>query len=349
MTFDRLPPGSWVLVTGATGFAGSAIVDLLLQKGFHVRGVGRSILKAAPFIKHLNVTYGVGCFEFAEVADFTISGAFGAALQGIVGVVHVATESSWDVLGADAEAALAAASATVLGLMKDAALTGSVKSFVLTSSAAAVVAGAVEYGRDVEFSTEIWQDQLIPLAKSLTAEAGFAKNIVAYAATKVHAEREAWKFWNETKPSYAFNSILPVNIYGPVANPTPGIVYTTHTWLNDLFLGNRESMIMRFINPAVAMVDNRDCAAIHVAALLSTEVNGQRLWASAHAFTANQILAVWRKAFPDRDIVADFDYPVHPKVHLTDVDKSTKLLKEFTGKDWYSFEQTMIANVADVI
>ncbi|KAH7106574.1 hypothetical protein BKA62DRAFT_805028 [Auriculariales sp. MPI-PUGE-AT-0066] len=347
MAFDRLPTGSWILVTGATGLAGSAIVNLLLQRGFCVRGVGRSALKAALFTEHLKAKYGAGSFEFAEVADFTASDAFHSALLGIVGIVHLAADTNLDP-NVETEAALSAAAAAVLSLMRAAADVVSVKSFVFTSTAAAVVAGAIEYGKDATFSTATWQDQLIPLAKSLPTEDP-KRTVVLYGATKVHAEREAWRFWNDTKPGYAFNTVVPVGIFGPVLNPTKGVVYSSHTWLNDLFLGNRESPIVNFLNPAVAMVDSRDCAAVHVAALLSSETNGQRLWASAHHFTANQILVIWRKAFPDRNILSDFDFPPHPKIEFTDVHKSTKLLKEFAGKDWYTLEESILANVESVL
>ncbi|KAH7102110.1 hypothetical protein BKA62DRAFT_617953, partial [Auriculariales sp. MPI-PUGE-AT-0066] len=320
---------------------GSVVAELLLQKGFRVRGVGRSATKAAQLIEHFKTKYGADSFEFAEVADFSVSAAFDTALQDVAGVVHVATETNLAVLD-ETETALIAASAAVLGLMKASAAAGTVRSFVLTSSVVSMLGGAIQYGTDGEFSTEDWQDHLIPLAKSLPP--GDVKRVVSYGATKVHAEREAFKFWNETKPGYAFNVVLPALILGPVANPTKGIVYSTHTWLNDLFIGNRESTIMQFLNPAVTMVDTRDSASIHVAALLSTELNGERLLASAHAFTANQILAVWRTAFPDRIITADFNFPVHPKIVFTDIDKSTKLLKEFANKDWYSFEESVIAN-----
>ncbi|KAH7087235.1 hypothetical protein BKA62DRAFT_730956 [Auriculariales sp. MPI-PUGE-AT-0066] len=350
MTFDRLPQGSWVLVTGATGLVGSVVVELLLEKGFRVRGVGRSATRAAQFTEHLKAKYGVSSYEFAEVQDFTVSEAFDVALQGVAGVLHIATETNFDILGSDTDGALIAASAAVLGLMKAAARTNTVKSFVLTSSSITAMGTAMlQYGPDAQFSTENWEDDLIPMAKSLSSDAGFAKSGITYAATKVYAEREAWKFWNETKPGYAFNTVLPVTILGPVANPTKGAIYSTHTWLNELFLGDRDGIIMKFMNPAKAMVDSRDCAVIHVAALLSTEVDGQRLWASAHLFTANQILAVWRKAFPDRAIGPDFDFPAHPKTEITDLDKSTKLLEEFTGKGWYSLEECVIANVASVL
>ena len=60
----------------------SAIVELLIQKGFRVRGVGRSAARAALFKEKLESNYGKGTFEFAEVADQTTESAFELALSG---------------------------------------------------------------------------------------------------------------------------------------------------------------------------------------------------------------------------------------------------------------------------
>ena len=43
---------------------------LLLQKGFRVRGLGRSATRAAPFTAHLKRQFGEQNFEFVEVADY---------------------------------------------------------------------------------------------------------------------------------------------------------------------------------------------------------------------------------------------------------------------------------------
>ncbi|KAH7108383.1 hypothetical protein BKA62DRAFT_824579 [Auriculariales sp. MPI-PUGE-AT-0066] len=346
MTFDRLPAGSWVLVTGATGLAGSAIVDLLLQRGFRVRGAGRSAVKAAEFKEHLTKTYGEGVFEFVEVADMTVSGAFDAHLQGVAGILHVATDTSPETL-VDTDGAIATVAAQTLGLMKSAARVNSVKSFVLTSSSSTVAATAVEYGKDIAISTEIYQEHVIPLARSLPADVYPMKAMLGYVSTKIYGEQEAWKYWKETKPSYAFNTVLPFMILGPVINPTKGH-YSTHSWINEVFEGKADGLGVVYMNPPEWVVDTRDCAAIHVAALLSTKTNGERLWAAAHPHTLNQYLATWRKAFPDRKLLPDFDFPPAPTIDITDREKSTKLLKEFAGKDWYSFEETALANVSDV-
>ena len=173
------------------------------------------------------------------------------------------------------------------------------------------------------------------------------------------SELGAWKFWRENKvcishtvklpgltfvqPSFAFNTIHPTLVAGPVANPAPGH-YSTHTWLTEIFLDTPDSLGPTFVNPADWLVDTRDVAAIHVAALLSDSTNGERLWAAGHPFSGNQLLGVWRKAFPEREIRADFEFPEGPKIVL-DRSKSTKMLKELEGRDWYSLEETVIANV----
>ncbi|KAH7101351.1 hypothetical protein BKA62DRAFT_830167 [Auriculariales sp. MPI-PUGE-AT-0066] len=332
MTFDRLPAGSWVLVTGSTGLVGSAIVDLLLQRGFRVRGAGRSAARAAEFTAHLTKTYGEGVFEFVEVPDLAVSGVFDAHLQDVTGILHVATDTSPEAL-ADTDGALATVSAHTLGLMKSATRVDSVKSFVLTSSSSTVTATTIQYGKDISVSTELYQDHVIPLARSLPADAYPQKPLMGYAATKIYGEQEAWKYWKETKPGYAFNTVLPVMVVGPVANPTKG-TYSSHNWIKDVFQGK---------------AGGHDCASIHVAALLSTQTDGERLWAAAHPHTLNQYLAVWRNAFPDRELLPDFNYPPAPKIDITDREKSTKLLKEFAGRDWLSFEDSACANVADAV
>lgn len=55
---------------------------LLLQKGYRVRGVGRSAIKAAPFISQLHSQFGPQKFEFLEVKDYRAAGAFGVAFAG---------------------------------------------------------------------------------------------------------------------------------------------------------------------------------------------------------------------------------------------------------------------------
>lgn len=149
------------------------------------------------------------------------------------------------------------------------------------------------------------------------------------------------------QPHFAFNVVLPDCVAGPAANPTPG-VYSTHTWLNDLFLGDANGYAVGFMKPAARFVDVRDTASIHVAALLEKQLDGQRLWAAAHKFTVDDILAAWREAFPERKILPDFKFEGQPDINIDD-EQSTALLKAFKGEDWFSLKETVVANVQSVL
>ena len=65
-----IAPGDRVLVTGANGFLGVHVVDILLNKGYAVRGVVRSLDKE-DHIKKLFAKYG-DKFELAVVKDITV-------------------------------------------------------------------------------------------------------------------------------------------------------------------------------------------------------------------------------------------------------------------------------------
>lgn len=130
---------------------------------------------------------------------------------------------------------------------------------------------------------------------------------------------------------------------GPVANPTPG-TYSSHTYTNGIFhIEEKEPLGLMFMNPTDAFVDVRDVAAIHVAALLSTDTTGDRLFAAGGRYIANDILAIWREAFPERTIRPDLNFPPNPKIEF-DTEKSTELLLELEGRNWISLRKSVVDN-----
>jgi hypothetical protein len=102
------------------------------------------------------------------------------------------------------------------------------------------------------------------------------------------------------------------------------------------------------MNPAARLVDVRDVAVIHVAAMLDRNTDGKRLFASAHKFTINTILASWRETFPDRKILPDFNFEKQPDINVAQ-EESTALLKAYEGREWYSLRETVVANVSSVL
>lgn len=166
------------------------------------------------------------------------------------------------------------------------------------------------------------------------------------AASKVKGERAAWKFIEEEKPHFSFNTVLPDLVLGPAANPAPG-PYSTASMLTQLFNGDSQSQIAAFLNPAARIVDVRDVAIIHFAALVDSQTDKQRLWAASDALLhINEILKIYREAYPDRkDIIPkDYDFPNPPK-QVTDTSKSVELLKRYAGRSWIDTKTTLLDNV----
>lgn len=69
------------LITGATGFVGTALCGQLLQAGFRVRCAGRSAPTAVP---------GAERMDYVQVGEFHGSTNWSEALQGVDAVVHLA-------------------------------------------------------------------------------------------------------------------------------------------------------------------------------------------------------------------------------------------------------------------
>lgn len=174
------------------------------------------------------------------------------------------------------------------------------------------------------------------------------RSLFVDAASKVKAERAAWAWLKEAKPSYAFNTILPDLVTGPISNPQPG-PYSTASWLTELFEGNSEGTITKFLNPPCRVVDVRDVAILHVAALLAPDVNGERIWAAAHLVHIDEILQIWREEFPEKKdtLPKDLGYPKAPK-QVIDTTRSEELLQRFAGRGWIDLRTTLVDNVKHV-
>lgn len=112
-----------------------------------------------------------------------------------------------------------------------------------------------------------------------------------------------------------------------------------------MFRGQPE-FALSLMTPPGKIVDVRDVAVLHSAALLSEKVQGQRLWGGGHAFEANQVLEIWREAFPkEKNIPASLDVPA-ASIQNIDNGLSAELLRDFADRDWIPLKQSLIETVA---
>jgi nucleoside-diphosphate-sugar epimerase len=83
--------GDTVLVTGATGYIGSHVVEELLAAGYKVRGTSRSTDKDRFLTDLMERKFGKGKLEIVEVADMIAGNAYEEAVQNVSGIVHLAS------------------------------------------------------------------------------------------------------------------------------------------------------------------------------------------------------------------------------------------------------------------
>lgn len=83
----RIPKGETILVTGANGYIGSHVVDVLLEQGYKVRGTVRN---EKPWLNKLfDERHGRGKFETVIVPSLNAPGAYDEAVKGVAGIAHV--------------------------------------------------------------------------------------------------------------------------------------------------------------------------------------------------------------------------------------------------------------------
>lgn len=80
-------PGARILVTGANGYIGSHVVDVLLSLGYLVRGTVRA---EKPWLNELfDSKYGPGQFETVVVPELNDKEALIMVLSDVSGIAHV--------------------------------------------------------------------------------------------------------------------------------------------------------------------------------------------------------------------------------------------------------------------
>jgi nucleoside-diphosphate-sugar epimerase len=167
----------------------------------------------------------------------------------------------------------------------------------------------------------------------------------AYRASKKLAEKAAWDFVAEQKPSFDLVTICPPLVLGPVVHHLADLksINTSNERVVQLVQGQWREAIPP-TGAAWLWIDVRDAARAHIRAIEAPEAGGKRLFTTAGYFCNEEIAHIVRKNFPeysDRLPTAQTpggNFPAEGEVYKFDTKETNAVL----GIKWTTLEQSMV-------
>jgi len=115
-----------------------------------------------------------------------------------------------------------------------------------------------------------------------------------YAASKVESERAAWKWVEEHKPSFEFNTVLPSANCGRTLDNG---WQSTGSWFK--LAADGDFSMIQYVQPQW-FVNVEDDAKQHLAALIHPDIKSERVIGVSEPYTWNQALEILKEEYPDK-------------------------------------------------
>ena len=196
-----------VLITGATGFIGGRVLQLLLERDYNVRIVARSNTKEKALLNNPRLK-GIEKAEFIIVPDLLAPGALDKAAAGADYIVHLASpiplHGDVPAERQNDELIVPAVKATLRAL-EAAQKSSTVKRVIIASSAVAIIPPSILLPSDDPPSARVVSgDDRLP-----DMEPPFDNAFVAYIASKIAAQNASDRFVKEQSPAFDVVNIQP--------------------------------------------------------------------------------------------------------------------------------------------
>lgn len=264
-----------VLVTGISGFLGGHVALTLLKKGYRVKGSVRNLSKSVAIVETL-VQQGADPdhIEIVEL-DLLKDAGWADAMQGVRYVHHVASPYVINQPKNKNDLIRPAVEGTERAL--NAALAANVERIILTSSVAAIM-----YGHPPQKELQITADMWTNITSS---------DVTPYTESKTLAEKHAWEIMYDAGRGKDLAVVNPSGIFGPLLDNDPSTS-------GEIILRLLKGTMPASLNINLPMVDVRDVAAVHIAAMTDPQAGGKRIPTSTISCSFMDVAAAISKVLP---------------------------------------------------
>ncbi|KAK6376125.1 methylglyoxal reductase (NADPH-dependent) gre2 [Exophiala oligosperma] len=134
----------------------------------------------------------------------------------------------------------------------------------------------------------------------ITLDAAMADRAKAYRGSKTLAERAAWDFVQNEKPSFDLVTMCPPLVYGPVMHHLSSLesLNTSNQRIRDFIQGKFQDGLPPVVG-SVLWTDVRDLALAHVKAAEVPEAGGRRFFITAGHYSSKRIVDAIRATHPE--------------------------------------------------
>ncbi|RFU72883.1 cinnamoyl- reductase [Trichoderma arundinaceum] len=302
-----------VLITGASGYIATHVVQTFLRKGYNVRGT---------YAEQLSV---------AIVPDIAAPNAFDEAVKGVDGIIHTASPFSLTSVDYEKELLQPAINGTTSVLEAAQRYNPTVSRIVITSSFASILDPTQGQRPGYVYKEADWDP--------ITVEQANSNPVMAYIASKTFAEKAAFDYVKENKPNFSVTTLCPPMVYGPILHSVSDVkaMNTSSGDIYRLIDGSEKNVPDTLI---WAFADVRDLAEAHLQAYEKPEAAGQRYLIATSSFSYQQICDIIRDKFPElRELTpkGNTGDPLPPVYKLDNSKASAEL-----GIKFRSLEETVV-------
>lgn len=316
-----------MLTSHSLRYVGGVTVQKFLDAGYLVRGTVRDPSKHEWMLEH----YGPN-FTLVGVPNMAVDGAFDEAVKGVAGIAHVASPVG-DSYTPD-PVVIDNGVRCALTLLEAAGKEPSVKSVVYTSSQAALI--MMKPGQAYHMTPQSWNEES-KVAHTLPITMDFRRGALNYMCAKTEAEQNSFKWVKEHNPHFTFNTVVPNMNFGTLTRPDKTSFGSSAGLMKLIWDGNP---MPADLFPPCYFIDVEDTALLHVAALSQPDVKNERILGIAYKFCYNDVLAIWRKLYPERKFQDDVEEILD--MGSVENERAEELLKRVkNGEGWTKLDKTM--------